>query len=149
MHRIKEKFSSLIELAQKLESKPRRYGADTMLTGAEIHLLELIGEADKPSVTELAKLFGVTKGAVSQRLKVLEAKGVAAKAPDPANASRAIITLTPKGREAYEAHKQWHETMDGGFKAYLEGLEPDKLAFLDEFITRLEEFTRRLVDGDE
>jgi DNA-binding MarR family transcriptional regulator len=148
MNRIKRKFNSVVELARRLESEQRPYGTDTMLSGVEIHLVELIGDNRNPSVTELAGLFGVTKGAVSQRLKQLERKGVARKDADPSNASRSLVTLTSKGMAAYYSHKHWHETMDEGFKDYFRGLDPEKLEFIEEFLTRVEAFFKKLLDTE-
>ena len=148
MENIKSKFNAVIALARRLETEPRKYGTDIMLTGVEIHLIELVGDHENPSVTDIARLFGVTKGAVSQRLKRLEQKGVIQKRVDPANSSRSMISLTSKGKVAYFAHKHWHETMDGGFKDYLHGLGPEKIAVIEEFITRVEDFFKRMVSAD-
>lgn len=145
MEEIKQKFNSIIELARQLETEPRNYGTGIMLTGVEIHLIELIGDNEKPSVTDLARLFGVTKGAISQRLKQLEQKGFVYKNADPANLSRYIITLTSKGKAAFFAHKHWHETMDGGFKEYLYTLDPEKVQIIDEFLTKVEAFFKRMI----
>ena len=131
-------------LARQLEIEPRKYGTDIMLTGVEIHLIELIGENNNPSVTDLARLFGVTKGAVSQRLKKLEQKGLIIKKVDPANTSRAMVTLTSKGYVAFYAHRSEDETMDGGFKAYVQNLDPEKIVIIDEFLTQVEAFFTKL-----
>ena len=147
METIKQKFNSLIKLAHRLDTEPRAYGTDIMLTGVEIHLIELIGDNKNPSVTEIARLFGVTKGAISQRLKQLEQKGIIQKNVDPDNASRSIITLTSKGNVAYFAHKHWHETMDGGFKEYFDNLQPEKVAIIEEFLTKVEDFFKRMLSS--
>ena len=143
---IHEKFYNVMRLAQKLEKTPRKFGTDELLTGSEIHLIEFIGDFDEAlSVTDLAGASGVTKGAVSQHLKKLGQRGFINKRTDPENSSRTIVKLTAKGKVAYYAHQHWHETMDGGFKAYFTNLSQDKLDFLIEFLTRFETFmTKRL-----
>lgn len=143
-HAIHERFNTLVDLAVKLEKIPRRFGTDELLTGSEMHLVEMIGDNEESlSVTELARLLGVTKGAVSQNLKKLNKKGITAKMEDPANLSRSIIKLTSKGKTAFYAHKYWHETMDGGFKAYLTKLSQEKIDFLFEFMAIAEDFMKR------
>jgi DNA-binding MarR family transcriptional regulator len=87
--------------------------------------------------------MGVTKGAVSQKLKKLENKILTEKKEDPKNSSRSIVELTSKGKAAYFAHKHWHETMDGGYGAYYKGLEEEKISFLIEFMTKVEDFLYR------
>ena len=144
IHIITEQFYQLVKLANKLEKTPRRFGTDEPLTGTEIHLLELIGDNDEClSVTDLSRLLGITKGAVSQNLKRVENKGLIFKEEDPENLSRFIVRLTFKGKTAYFAHKHWHETMDGGFKEYFLGLNQDKLDFLIEFMNKVDNFMKK------
>jgi DNA-binding MarR family transcriptional regulator len=143
-HLITEQFYQLVKLANKLEKTPRRFGTDEPLSGTEIHLLELIGDNDESlSVSDLSRLLGITKGAVSQSLKRIENKGFISKEDDPENLSRLIVKLTFKGKTAYFAHKHWHESMDGGFKEYFLGLDQGKLDFLIEFMNKVEVFLKK------
>ena len=142
---IHEKFNRIVNLSEKLEKEPRTYGTDQLLTSSEIHLIEVIADNEDFSVTDLAKLMGITKGAVSQTLKKLEKKGLTFKEEDPRNISRANVRLTSKGKAAYYSHKHWHETMDGGFKSYYTDLEEEKITFLLDFMTRVEGFLNRII----
>ena len=144
IHFIHEKFMNLVDLSVKLEKMPRRFGTEEPLSSREIHIIEVSGDNDERlSVTDLARFLGITKGAVSQNLKRMEKKGLTTKIEDPQNSSRSIVKLTSKGKTAYYAHKHWHETMDGGFKAYFMGLSEEKIDFLLEFIARAEDFAKR------
>ena len=134
----------MVKLNLELERTPRRWGTDESLSSTEIHLIEIIGDGASPySVTDLARILGVTKGAISQTLKRMEKKELTHKQADPENASRSMVALTPKGGIAYAAHKRWHDTMDGGFKAYFNHLESEKIDFLLEFLDRVEDFLLR------
>jgi len=142
-------FASLVKLYQELEKKPRRYGTDELLTSAEIHLIEHIGDNNEHlSVTDLAGIVGVTKGAVSQHLKKLEKKGLTGKEEDPNNSSRSIVKLTAKGRAAYYSHIYWHEQIDGGYLAFLASVEGDQAEFLLEFMSKAETFLRTALGAD-
>lgn len=146
INQIHEKFEKLVQLYLEIEKTPRRYGTNELLTSVEIHLVELIGDNhEQLSVTELANASGVTKGAISQNLKKLEKKGLSGKDEDPANASRAIVQLTSKGKAAYFAHKHWHETMDGGYLQYINELDEEKITFVLEFLARVEQFLESIV----
>jgi DNA-binding MarR family transcriptional regulator len=146
IHAIHKRFETVVKLNQQLERTPRRWGTEESLSSTEIHLIEVVGDEGAPySVTELAHLLGVTKGAISQTLKRLEKKGLTFKRPATDNASRSEVVLTTKGRTAHAAHRHWHETMDGGFKAYFNHLEPEKLDFLLEFLGRVEDFLLRAI----
>ena len=144
IHMIHEQFRSVVALAVQLEQTPRPFGTDERLTSSEIHLIEIIGDnAEALGVTDLSKVLGVTKGAVSQNLKRTENKGLTLKIEDPQNSSRSIVKLTSKGKTAYFAHKHWHETMDGGFKAFFLNLKPERIDFLIEFLAKLETFLKK------
>lgn len=134
------RFARLVKLWQQVEKRPRRFGIDEDLHSSEIHMIESIGENNAVCVSDMARLLGVTKGAVSQTVKKLERKGLLTKYPDPGNSSRVMLELTAKGKIAFYAHVHWHETMDGGFKEYLTHLPQEKILFLDEFLNILEGF---------
>jgi DNA-binding MarR family transcriptional regulator len=147
IHFIHEKFMNLVELSVKLEKTPRRFGTEEPLSSREIHIIEVSGDSNESlSVTDLARLLGITKGAVSQNLKKMEKKGLTTKIEDPQNSSRSIVKLTSKGKTAYYAHKDWHETMDGGFKAYFMELSEEKIDFLLDFIAKAEDFAKRAME---
>jgi len=144
-HALHGKFQELINLSIKLDKTPRKFGIDEELSCTEVHMLEIIGENEGLSVTDLANLEGVTKGAASQKLKRLENKNLIAKQEDPENSSRSLITLTNKGKIVYYAHKHWHETMDGGFREYIDSLAQDKIDFLEEFLDKIEFFMKQRI----
>ncbi len=145
VHTLFSKFEGLVALANRLERMPRRFGTDETVSSAEMHLLELIGENPGCSVTDLAGLKGITKGAVSQSLKRMEAKGLVRKTESPENLSRCRVLLTGKGETAFDAHQQWHRTMDGGFKEYMRRLGPEQIGFIDDFMTRVLKFLEQRI----
>jgi len=146
LHTLHERFQLLARLAAELESTPRHYGTDELLTPSEIHLVERIGDQDQSlSVTDLARLVGVTKGAISQTLKKLARKQIVRKDSDPHNSSRTLVSLTAKGKAAFYAHMHWHETVDGGFKEFFMNLSQDQVDFLIETLSRLEVFYRQVM----
>ena len=140
---IFENFVRIVKLYVELEKAPRSFGTDEALYSSEIHLIELIGDHEENlGITDLAKLAGVTKGAISQNLKKLENKGLVIKEEDEENVSRLIVKLTSKGKAAFYTHRYWHETMDGGYKKYLMSLGEDKIIFLMEFLSIVENFLK-------
>ena len=60
-------------------------------------------------MTELARDYGKTKGAVSQILKKVESKGLVYREVDPENDNRYHLFLTDKGKELDEAHRRYDE----------------------------------------
>ena len=146
---IHGKFQSIMRLSQKLEKTPKKFGTKEFLSHAEIHLIEIIGDNEGVSVTDISKFLSITKGAVSQSLKRLEAKDLTTKETDPDNLSRAIVMLTSKGNTAYWAHKHWHETMDGGFLKYMDELQKEEIEIVARFLEKVEDFLKRRVSSTE
>ena len=146
---IEKKLFLVAKLAHRLEVMPQKYGTDELLTGADIHLIEIIGDNSDVSVTDIARLFNVTKGAVSQKLKRLELIGLVRKSESPENRSRYSVTLTPKGVNAYHMHKQWHKRFDGGFKEYNDGFPVEKKEIVFDYLEKLEDFFSRMLDQGE
>ena len=139
------KFQSILRLSRQLDKAPKNFGSNRPLSHSEIHLIEIIGDNQGLSVTDIGKHIGITKGAVSQSLKRLEAKGFSAKHPDPENLSRSIVMLTPQGNSAYLAHKHWHKTMDGGFSRYMAELGPRDMDIIIDFLDKTEDFLARRI----
>ncbi len=84
-----EKFMGIVRRTDELENRPWHFGTAEILYRSEIFLLELIGDQEGIGVTEAANLLGITKGAVSQTLKKLDAKGLVEKRSDPVNSLKA------------------------------------------------------------
>jgi len=145
---IHGKFQSIMRLTRELDKAPRNFGTGDLLSHSEIHLIEIIGDNENLSVTDIGNLLGITKGAVSQNLKKLEAKGFSEKKTDPENLSRSIVTLTSKGYTAYYSHKHWHETMDGGFAKYLDDMDKKDIDVVIRFMEKIEDFLERRVRSD-
>ena len=138
---LDKKIKDVLKLANQVEKTPRHYGTDQLLTHSEIYLIETIGDYNESlSVTDLAKLIGITKGAISQTLKKLEKKELTTKTTDPCKGSRSIVSLLSKGKVAYYAHKHWHEKKDGGLQEFFKNITPEQVDFLMTYLTTLEGF---------
>ena len=140
IHGFQRKLQKIVELANALEKTPAKFGTNEFLSGAEIHLVEMVGDHEGISLTCVAELIGVTKGAVSQTLKKTEKKGLIKKEEARENLSKYRLSLTTKGKVAYFSHKEWHETMDGGFRNYIDNLGDGQVLTIDEFLTMVIRF---------
>lgn len=145
VHSLHGKFQNIVRMAGELEKIPRKFGTDMEISSTEIHTIELIAENQDLSVTDLAKLQGVTKGAISQNVKRLENKNLVTKEEDPVNISRSILKLTNQGNVAYYSHKLWHEKLDGGFKEYFLGLDQGQIEFLEQVLEKIETFLKQRI----
>ncbi len=110
--RIVETFVRLANLYDRLESGGYDFGTGELIFPAEIHALEAIGRGGGGTVSALAARFGVTKGAVSQIVRKLSDKSLVRKEQNPDYRKETILSLTGKGRKAFEGHERLHRAMD-------------------------------------
>lgn len=92
---------------------PRDYGTGEEYTSVEVHMIKHIADNPGVTVTELARDYGKTKGAVSQILKKVEGKGLVLRESDPNNENRALLYLTEKGKFLDMAHRQYDQISFG------------------------------------
>ena len=130
----------IVRRTAELENRPWHFGTSETLYRSEMFLLEIIGDQEGISVTEAAEQLRITKGAVSQTLKKLDAKGLVDRLADPDNSLKVRLFLSNKGKSAFYAHKHWHDTMDGGFRDYFNGLSLEHIDFLGDFLDHLDAF---------
>lgn len=141
--KLAELFIRVLNKAAGNEKKPRHFGVDEALHPSEIHTVMLIG--DNPGVhgAELARISGVTRGAISQIVSKLENKGLVKKVDDPGNSLIKVPVLTNKGKVAYYAHEQYHEEMDGDLYAYVKQLTDNQVTVIENFLLEMEKMADR------
>lgn len=105
---------------------PQDYGTGEEYTSVEVHTLKHIADNPGITVTELARDYGKTKGAVSQILKKVEEKGLVYRESDPNNDNKSHLYLTEKGTALDNAHRRYDEVSFG------ESMDKVRAAFTDE-----------------
>lgn len=107
---------------------------------SEIHLLLFLHAHADANAKEIAHRFSVTKGAVSQTISRLEAKGVLTKERNPEAQTELALSLTTTGRRLLPHVLRVKEEAEGRFDAHLSTLsEADRDA--------VRRFFRSLIQG--
>lgn len=101
-------FGRLIMQLQRLERHPRTFGEAGPLTPSEIHTIDAIGCDEGILMGQLADRLGVTKGAVTQIVTRLEAKGLVKRASHPEDFRSIVVSLSEQGKSAYRCHEELH-----------------------------------------
>lgn len=78
------------------------------LTISEAHAIEVLGEHGPMNMKNLAKQLGVTTGTTTVTVDRLEKKAYASREPVKEDRRVHLITLTDKGRQAFDEHHQYH-----------------------------------------
>jgi DNA-binding MarR family transcriptional regulator len=106
--------------------------------------MQVVNEYPDASAGEMAQRLGVSNGAVSQTLARLERKGVIRKHKDPSLKNRMTATFTALGKEAMERFESEQASSRELFSNYLNGLSKTERKVIEGFLSRIEEFLKRL-----
>jgi len=109
-----------------------------LLTQPEIHTIVTIGDQEGIGVTQLAKVRGITKGAVSQMIYKLRDKGLVEKHVSPDSDAAINLFLTEKGKQARKEHQKMHENQSEMFVRLMTSVPEDSLLKMSEFFKSFE-----------
>ena len=122
-----ERFLRLVNLFNESEGKPSDYGTGALLTRAEIHSVEAVGNHGGLSVTALASVMGTSKSAASQIVSRLKAKGLVTQTYQPGSDRDTVLNLTEAGAAAFRGHREFHSRFFHELEAGLEALDPESV----------------------
>lgn len=92
--------------------------------------LRRLGPPYTASPSAIAEHLGLSRGALSNRLGVLEAEGLLARTVDGSDRRRVHVTLTEAGHAAFEKHASNEEDLEQQMLAPLTPTEKETLATL-------------------
>jgi len=131
---IRAELLRFVNRYNKLEKTPFEVDNGELLYPSEMNMIEAIGKGTGITVTQLCTAFGVTKGAVSQTVSKLEAKGYIQKDRNEAKAKEIMLSLTDRGQEIFEKHERFHRKMDQSLEQLIAGISKEKLAAFREIL---------------
>ena len=104
-------MSDIVErfVYRNVENTELDFGSGLKFNTIEIHILTGIANHPGITVTRLAEVWGRTKGAISQIVKKLEAKGFVYKEPDPKDRKAAHLFVSEEGMVHVRAHMSYDE----------------------------------------
>lgn len=131
--RITKKFNELEKMAIDV-------GIGEKLYPSEFHVIVAVGSGYENTVTALSKRFGITKGAVSQVVNKLHEKGFVSKERNKDYGKEIILSLTEKGRNAFEVQENFHKKMESEFIKHLETITPEQMDSFLQILPKIEEY---------
>jgi DNA-binding MarR family transcriptional regulator len=137
---IAELFIRAVQKYNALEKIPVRVGGKHDMYHSEKHFLDVIGDNPGMNMTEFAGSIGVTKGAVSQFVAKLEAKGLVRRFKSGDNGKEVFLELTRTGRELYIQHKKKNEETVKPLIKELGKYSDDKVEFLISMMSWIGDF---------
>ena len=131
-------FTRLVNKFKALDKLGRDFGTGEILHAPEIHAIEALGKGWCRTAGELAEHFAVTKGAISQVLGKLEKRGYLLRRRNPEFPKEKLLALTARGQTAFQGHEAFHQAMDAGLAAGLDGLGMEEAAKLEDLLSLME-----------
>ena len=138
---IKNMISKMLRIVNKLsrvEKQPIVLDNGQVLSTKEIHTIQVVGENKIINVTEVGAHFGVTKGAASQMISRLVSKGFIAKVVSSHSNKEYELSLTGKGKIAFDAHERYHGKELRELIKHLKQFELDQLMISEQVFDALE-----------
>ena len=116
-------------------------------TAGEMQIIKVVAEYPAKNTTELADELGVTKGAISQAVTKLVARGHLERFRAVDDERQTFTRLTSRGSRVYQAHMRQYAAELAEVDQVLADAEPGQVEFLRRFVARVEGFFRERVDG--
>lgn len=97
------------------------------LTMNDMHVIEAIGLEEPKNMSAVAKALSVTVGTLTISINSLVKKAYVERVRSVQDRRVVLLSLTEKGRRAFEHHRQFHEDMVHAVMDHLEDEEMDAL----------------------
>lgn len=109
------------------------------ITNNDMHVIEAIGIAEPKSMSMIAKALSVTVGTLTIAVNNLVKKGYVIRNRSEFDRRVVLVSLSEKGKRAYDHHRQFHEEM---IEAILENLDEEEKQVLVKVLNQLGDFFR-------
>ena len=110
------------------------------LTNNDMHVIEAIGMEEPKNMTSIARELSVTVGTLTIAMNSLVKKGYVVRERGKEDRRVVYISLSEKGRNAYEHHAEFHREMIQGIR---EELSAEELEVLTRALSKLDRWFRQ------
>lgn len=113
------------------------------ITNNDMHIIEAIGPGADSTMSVVAKKLGITAGSLTTSINALVNKKYVERNRSESDRRVVYISLTGKGRKAYEHHKDFHRQMT---EAVIQNLSEEEIPVLLKTLDSLSVFFRNYED---
>ena len=136
---LNEVLVKLFRSVNTIEEKAIRTEEYQDVTTNDMHVIEAVGIGDPRNMSAVAKLLSITVGTLTIAVNNLVKKGYIERVRSKEDRRVVLVSLTEKGKKAYQHHKRFHEEM---VQSLLKGLSDQEISTLVTALTNLREFFR-------
>lgn len=112
----------------KIEERALTTGLEFDISISEIHIIDVIGSCESVRISDIARSLGVTLATITVACERLERRGLIVRTRGKQDKRVVLVTLTPKGKAAYQFHDAFHHNLIDAALADLTQTEQDQLA---------------------
>lgn len=109
------------------------------MTNNDMHIVEAIGLGEAKRSSDVARLMSVTTGTLTRAVDGLVEHGYVVRTRSDRDKRVIYLTLTERGKAAYEHHRRFHEEMIANAKA---NLSEEELGILVRSLKQLNNYFR-------
>ena len=122
-----------------MENRVLITGAFKEISINDMHIIDAIGVCDPKNMSTVSKAMSVTVGTLTIAVNNLVKKGYVIRNRSEFDRRVVLVSLSEKGKRAYDHHRQFHEEM---IEAILENLDEEEKQVLVKALNRLGDFFR-------
>ena len=109
----------------------------------DMHIIDAVGIREPRNMSTVAKAVSVTVGTLTTAINNLVKKGYVKRARSEEDRRVVLISLSSKGKRAFDHHEKFHDEM---IKATLDGLNQEQTKILVKALKNLSKFFREYGD---
>lgn len=111
------------------------------ITSNDLHVIEAIGIGEPKNMSSIARELSVTVGTLTISVNSLVKKGYVVRERSSEDRRVVLVSLSRKGKDVFEHHRQFHRSMIDGVAGELTG---EELEVLVRSLTKLNSWFRSL-----
>lgn len=136
---LKDVLVNLFNEIMDIEEKAIITDEFSDITNNDMHVIQAIGVGTPRNMSSIARTMGVTVGTLTISINGLVKKGYVQRKRSEEDRRVVLISLSKKGRRAYDHHEHFHQKMVDAVLSELSGEEAELLAGA---LVRLQNFFR-------
>ena len=136
---LNEVLVNLFRDVMEIEQRALESSEFQDLTNNDMHVIEAIGIQEPENMSTIARTLSVTVGTLTIAMNSLVKKGYVIRQRGQTDRRVVYISLSEKGKAAYQHHARFHQEM---IQSIVEQLTEDELAALTKALTCLDHWFR-------
>ena len=138
---LNEVLVKVMKNISSIEEQAISTGEYKNVTPNDIHVIEAIGLVSAKNMTSVAKALSVTTGTLTIAVNSLVKKGFVERVRSEEDRRVVLVSLSPKGRNAFEHHKKFHEEL---VKGIVSQLSQDEKLVLEKALSSVNKYLKEI-----